>query len=144
MEITQQYKPTLHSLLSVIAGLVFIYLSIVVTGLGAAIAIPESVLNPMAKLSLTVALSVVDLITIGIPLAICFVMYAWLLKSFLKTINYYLVAAPYIMLLLFSFLEPGFSSNYSIYFVAQVFAKDLPFLVCVYLLGKASNNKSAA
>lgn len=144
MEITQQYKPTLHSLLSVIAGLVFIYLSIVVTGLGAAIAIPESVLNPMAKLSLTVALSVVYLITIGIPLAICFVMYAWLLKSFLKTINYYLVAAPYIMLLLFSFLEPGFSSNYSIYFVAQVFAKDLPFLVCVYLLGKTSNDKSAA
>ena len=144
MEITKQHKPNLYSLFSVTAGVAFVYLSIIVIGVGAAVAIPESILKPMVRFSPIIALSIVDLITIGIPVAICFFVFTWLFKLALKSINYYLFAAPYFLFMLYGLTNEGITNNDLTYYTAITVAKIIPVLLCVILLSKSVKGGNGA
>ncbi|MDG6098513.1 hypothetical protein EXU34_13755 [Alteromonas sp. ZYF713] len=141
---SHNFKLTLHGFISIIAGCVFIYLAMLLHGIGAAIYVPESVLRPMYMVSPTFALFLVTLDTVGIPMAICFGMYTWLLKIFIKTINYYLIAVPYLVFLVSGFLQYEVSSNDDGFSISQGIAINLPLLLCVYLFGKSGETRSGA
>ena len=144
MDMTHNFKLTLHGFISVIAGCVFIYLAMLIHGVGAAIYVPESVLRPMYMVSPTFALFLVTLATVGIPMAICFGMYTWLLKISIKTINYYLIAVPYLVFLVSGLLQHEVSGNDYGFSISQGIANNLPLLLCVYLFGKSGEKRSGA
>ena len=144
MEITEQYKPMLNNMLSLVAGLAFVYLAMFVTGIGAAVVVPEHVLKPMATFSPTIAISVVELITIGVSVAACFVLYSQLLKFSFQLTNYYLMAAPYIIFLILSMFELGRLGSDSVHFIVQVTVRNLPFAVCLYVLAKTGKFDTGA
>ena len=144
MDMTHNFKFTFHGFITLIAGCVFVYLAMLIHGVGAAIYVPESVLRPMYQLSPTFALFLVTLTTIGIPMAICFGMYTWLLKISIKTINYYLIAVPYFVFLVSGFLQYGVSGNDYGFSISQGIGNNLPLLLCVYLFGKSGETRSDA
>lgn len=135
------FKLTLYGFISVIAGCVFIYLAMLLHGVGSAIYVPESVLRPMYMVSPTFALFLVTLATVGIPMSICFGMYTWLLKIFIKTINYYLIAVPYLVFLVSGLLQYELSSNDYGFSISQGIANNLPLLLCIYLFGKSGETR---
>ncbi|GGW79653.1 hypothetical protein [Alteromonas halophila] len=138
MDITQHYKPNRESLLSISSGILFVYVAIFVISHGAAVAVPESMLLPMAELSPAFAFASVDLVTVGIPVAVSFVMFAWLLKRLIKNVNYYLLAAPFVMLMLYGLIQVSVNSDYFFYDASKLMMKTLPLLGCVkFLANKA-------
>ena len=92
----------------------------------------------------TFALFLVTFATVGIPMAICFGMYTWLLKIFIKTINYYLIAVPYFVFLVSGFLQYEVSGNDYGFSISQGIANNLPPLLSVYLFGKSGETRSGA
>ena len=91
--------------LSLLLSLLYFYLSIYLTGIGAAIAIPESIIKPLIETAPTLAFASIDLITIGIPLIALYVAFAMVIRHF----NHARSTVPYIILLLpflsYSFFE---------------------------------------
>ena len=81
---------------AVFLGALYAYLSIYIIGFGAAIAIPASVLAPVAKAAPTFAFAMVDLITIGIPLIVAYSLFVMTIKYFNSSKSYF----PYLILLL--------------------------------------------
>lgn len=55
--------------IAIFLGVLYAYLSIYIIGIGAAIAIPASILTPVVKAYPIVAFAIEDLITIGLPLS---------------------------------------------------------------------------
>lgn len=139
-----KYQLGILKLLSIVAGVVFVYLSIYVIGVGAAIAVPESILRPMFTVSPMIALSLVDFVTIGIPVAICFILFTWLIKLVIKTINYYLLVIPFVVFMLYALTDPRITSDAFAYQTAMTFAKIIPVLICVLLLSKWVKNGNGA
>ena len=144
MEIVGQYRSALSRLLTVVAGTFFVYLSIYGIGLGAAIAIPASILTPMAQLSPTMALSLTELITIGIPVALCFALFAWLCKLTIKTVNYYLLAAPFVVFMVHGLFNAGIVSDSFLFYSALTIGKLIPVLLVVFVLSKPVNRENNA
>lgn len=129
-------------LLSIIGGLVFVFLSVPLMGIGAAIAVPESILLPLMNVSPILAISMVDLITIGLPLGILFYATAWILKRKVRVIQYYFLATPFVFFMLFGLIGLVLPSEEIILYVAITVAKIIPVIACAVILSKlnASNN----
>ena len=68
-------------LLLFIFGCLFTYLSIPVIGYGSAIAIPTEVLSSLYDLSPNFALSMVDIVTLGLPLLALLLVFLFISKS---------------------------------------------------------------
>ena len=144
MEIVGKYRSALSRLLTVMAGTFFVYLSIYVIGLGAAVAIPASILTPMAQLSPTMALSLTELITIGIPVALCFALFAWLCNLTINTVNYYLLAAPFVVFMVHGLSNAGIASDSFLFYSALTIGKLIPVLLVVFVLSKPVNRENNA
>jgi hypothetical protein len=82
--------------LAILLGALYAYLSVYIIGIGAAIAIPASILTPVAKAYPTFAFAMVDLITIGLPLIVVYFLFVLSLKFFNSSKSYF----PYFLLLL--------------------------------------------
>lgn len=85
-------------IMAAILGIGFAYAAISISGLGAAIAIPSDFLKPVAQVSGLLALSLVDFVTIAVPLAAAFLVLTWFSKLLIKTPDatfYLLLLAPF-------------------------------------------------
>ena len=136
MEINQQYKPLVNRLLSFAAGVLFVYLSIVITGYGAAIAIPEKILLPLMRLSPTFALSLTHFFTIGLPLTVSFYFLALIFRLLFRMINASFLVAPFILFMLYGLVTIAHNSDDMWYIIALTLAKLLPVLICAIFLAK--------
>ncbi|WP_063703642.1 hypothetical protein [Pseudoalteromonas gelatinilytica] len=100
-------------LLLFIFGCLFAYLSIPVIGYGAAIAIPTVVLSPLYELSPNFALSMVDIVTLGLPLLALLLVFLLISKSLYlkdKAYSYFILLTPFFALHLY-FAFNTFSAN---------------------------------
>lgn len=66
-----QYK---HYLLAISFGLGLAYASIFIVGFGAAVAIPADIVKPLAQYSALLSSTLIDLVTIALPLAAAFLL----------------------------------------------------------------------
>jgi len=100
-------------LLLFIFGCLFAYLSIPVIGYGAAIAIPTEVLSALYDLSPNFALSMVDFVTLGLPLLALLLVFLLISKSLYlkdKAYSYFILLTPFLALHLY-FAFNTFSAN---------------------------------
>ena len=128
-------------LLLFIFGCLFAYLSIPVVGVGSALAIPSEILTPLYDLSPKFALTVIDIVTLGIPLiALLFVfllLSKWLyLKD--KSYSYFILLIPFLALhLYFAF------NTFSAIFDNTTLLASLPkYLLLIIFVALFSNNKN--
>ncbi|MGB0937147.1 MAG: hypothetical protein ACPGTQ_06800 [Colwellia sp.] len=84
------------TVLAIFLGTLYAYLSVYITGIGAAISIPASILTPVAKAYPIFAFGIVDLITIGLPLIVVYFLFALMVKYFNSSKSYF----PYMALLI--------------------------------------------
>ncbi|WP_298445864.1 hypothetical protein [uncultured Ferrimonas sp.] len=89
------------TMLAIFLGVLYAYLSVYIIGIGAAVAIPASILTPVAKAYPTFAFAMVDLITIGFPLLIVYFLFVLIVKYFNSSNSYF----PYLALLVPFFIQ---------------------------------------
>jgi hypothetical protein len=93
-----------NRVIAVILGVALAYASIAIAGIGAAIAIPADILKPVAQVSGLLAFTLVDLVTIAVPLAAAFLVVAFASKLVTKKPDltfYALLLAPVVLLQLY-------------------------------------------
>ena len=92
--------------IALVLGVVFL-LCIWITGVGAAIAVPSVVLNPVAQVSGFLALALVDFFTVSISVAVSFLMIGLFGRSLVENPSrhfYLLLLAPLLFLKIYFFL----------------------------------------
>jgi hypothetical protein len=79
---------TKTTVVATLLGIFYAYLSVYIIGFGAAIAIPASLLTPIAELDLILAFAMADIITIAIPLIIVYFIFVFTVKYFNSSNSY--------------------------------------------------------
>jgi hypothetical protein len=113
------------SILSVFLGVLFAYVSVIVLGYAATVAVPE-----FAKSSPMVAISAIDLIAAGLPLSIIFVVFALIIKRVghnKSYLPYILLALPFFALHIFI----GAFAEFNSVFFATTLPKYIVVVICV-------------
>ncbi|MFN4055233.1 MAG: hypothetical protein ACK4GU_10200 [Alishewanella aestuarii] len=72
--------------IALILGLVLAYAALWIIGVGAAIAIPAELLRPLAQVSTVLAFTLVDVLTIAVPLTAAFLILAFVVKLLIKSL----------------------------------------------------------
>jgi len=93
-----------NRVIAVILGIALAYASIAIIGIGAAIAIPSDILKPVVQVSGLLAFTLVDLVTIAVPLTAAFLVLALVSKLVIKKPDatfYALLLAPLVILQLY-------------------------------------------
>jgi hypothetical protein len=144
MGIDFQNKPVINQLSSAVIGVLFVLVAISIIGYGAAVAIPKNILAPLHEFSPTLAYFLVDFVTIGIPLAVTFYFVAWIAERFVGINKYYMLAAPFVIFMLYGLIGNGISNSTVFFYSAITVAKILPVLVSVVLLSRSGKNEIGA
>lgn len=128
----------------VVLGLIFAYFSITIIGYGAAIAIPVTILEPLAKSTPSFAFALIDLLTLGVPLIIFYILLVQLTKL-LKVNNNHLVyvflALPFYFLHLYLFIIT-FPDSEVAFYLASTLPKYVLLGLCVWYLSKQRLKKA--
>lgn len=93
---------------ALILGLVLAYAALWIIGVGAAIAIPAELLKPLAQVSTVLAFTLVDVLTIAVPLTAGFLILAFVVKLLIKKPDvscYLLLLAPLVLTQLYFTLQ---------------------------------------
>ena len=136
MEINLQNKPFANRFLSFAAGVLFVYLSIVIMGYGSAIAVPEKILLPLMQLSPTFALSLIDFFTIGLPLTVSFYLFTLIFRRLFHMVNSSFLVAPFILFMVYGLATIAHNNDDVWYNLALTLAKLLPVLLCAIFLAR--------
>ena len=118
------------------------YAAVLLMGYGAAVAISEDVLRPLMMLSPALALALADFITMGIPAAVLFCLFALALKHFSGMAHPPMLVAPFVLFMLFGLLTIFESNDGKIIYIAQTMAKVLPVIACALYLAKTEASNS--
>ena len=128
----------------IILGSIFAYSSIAIIGYGAAIAIPSNFLEPMVEVAPSFAFVVLDLLTLGLPLTIAYLVFV-LVSKLIKANNinhaYILLAVPFFLLHLYLFIITYPDSEVILYLVMTL-PKYILLGLCVCYLSKQWHKKS--
>lgn len=127
-----------NRIVPLILGIVLAYASISITGFGAAVAIPADILKPMVQVSGLLAFTVVDLLTIAVPLAAAFLGLAFFTKWVVKQPDvffYGLLLAPMVLLQLYLMVQsqPQMLSN-----IIPTLPRYLVFAACFYFVARST------
>ncbi len=93
---------------ALILGLVLAYAARWIIGVGAAIAIPAELLRPLAQVSTVLAFTLVDVLTIAVPLTAAYLILAFVVKLLIKKPDvscYLLLLAPLVLTQLYFTLQ---------------------------------------
>ena len=123
--------------IALVLGVVFALLSVWITGVGAAIAVPSIVLKPIAQVSGFLALVLVDFFTVSIPVAVSFLMVALFGRSLVENPRrrfYLLLLAPLIFLQIYFFL---LMPQEAVYVVSTMLPRYFLLILCIYLLTRS-------
>ncbi|BCO17615.1 hypothetical protein KUC3_04720 [Alteromonas sp. KC3] len=125
---------------SLLMGVLFAFLAVNIIGFGAAIAIPKALLTPLVSLSSTLGLTLVNTITIGIPLAIAYALISVLAKQFEASVNHLVLVSPFVFLML-SFLPNVLLRSHDVTYSLSLFMANIAptLLLAVYLAKKQRN-----
>ncbi len=94
-------NPIKNTVISILLGGGFAYLSIFLAGIGAAIAIPDPMLDPLVFTSPTLGFAIVNLLTIGVPLLAAYMAISYFSRLVFKHVSYILLATPFLLLNLY-------------------------------------------
>jgi hypothetical protein len=122
--------------ISLIIGISFVFAAIIAFGYGAAVAIPKSILHPLVSFSPIFAFTLVDFFTQGIPAVLIFALLSLAIKLSKVKAVYTLLAMPFVLFMLSALPELLASKTNSNFYLASVFAKTLPVVVCALFLAK--------
>jgi len=117
-------------IVSVLLGLLFAYLSVIILGYSAAYPVPE-----FAQSYPIMAISAIDLIVAGIPLAIVFSFSAQIIKRVGKNVgylSYILLALPFFVISIFF----GSFGNFDFAFFAATIPKHIVIVFCIIYFAK--------
>ncbi|WP_334032050.1 hypothetical protein [Alteromonas sp. P256] len=144
MEINLQNKPLANRSLFFAAGVLFVCLSIVIMGYGAAVAVPEKMLLPLMQLSPTLALSLTSFITIGLPLTLSFYLLAVIFRRLFNMVNSSFLIAPFFVFMVYGLATIAHNNDDMWYNLALTLSKLLPVLLCAIFLARqnVSSNKT--
>ena len=144
MEMNLKNKPLANRSLSFAAGVLFVCLSIVIMGYGAAVAVPEKMLLPLMQLSPTLALSLTSFITIGLPLTLSFYLLAIIFRRLFNMVNSSFLIAPFILFMVYGLATIAHNNDDMWYNFALTLVKLLPVLLCAIFLARqnVSSNKT--
>ena len=132
-----------NPVIAVVLGIALAYASIVITGIGAAVAIPADILKPVAQVSGLLAFTLVDLFTIAVPLAAAFLVVAFASKLVISKPDftfYALLLAPLVLLQLYFVVQ---SQPQMLNSLVTTLPRYLLLAVCFYLLVRSSNRANA-
>lgn len=120
--------------IALILGLVLAYAALWIIGVGAAIAIPAELLKPLAQVSTVLAFTLVDVLTIAVPLTAAFLILAFVVKLLIKKPDvsfYLLLLAPLVLTQLYFTLQaqPIILDN-----LLVMLPRYLPLVACLYFL----------
>ena len=129
--------------IAVILGIALAFASVVIVSYGAAVAIPADILNPVAQISGLLAFTLVDLLTIAVPLAAAFVIVAFASKLVISKpdFNFYvLLLAPLVLLQLYFVAQsqPQMLNN-----IVTTLPRMLLLAVCFYFFVRSSKQANA-
>ncbi|XQW83591.1 hypothetical protein ACOYR1_10525 [Thalassotalea piscium] len=122
----------------VVLGLIFVYFSITIIGYGVAIAIPANILEPLAKSIPSLAFALIDLITLGVPLVIFYILLVQLsklLKANDNPLAYVYLVLPFYFLHLYSYIIT-FPNSEVVFYLASTLPKYVLLGLCVWYLSK--------
>ena len=125
---------------SLLMGVLFAFLAVNIIGFGAAIAIPKALLTPLVSLSSTFGFTLVNTITIGIPLAIAYAVISVLAKQFEASVNHLVLVSPFVFLML-SYLPSVLLRSHDVAYSLSLFMANIAptLLLAVYLAKKQRN-----
>lgn len=134
------------TVLGIFLGILYAYLSVDIIGIGAAIAIPASILTPVAKAYPTFTFASVDLITIGLPLIVVYFLFVLIIKYFNSSKSYF----PYLVLLvpfciqhIYFFVIMGQTQDW-VYTLATIMPRYIAIvLFALYFVKRAVNQAKA-
>ena len=128
----------LNRAVAVFLGIALAYASVVIIGIGAAIAIPAEILKPVAQLSFLLAFTLVDLFTIAIPLAAAFLVLAFASKLVIKKPDatfYLLLLVPLVLFQLYYLLQ---AQPQLLYVLVTTLPRYLLLAACFYFLARST------
>lgn len=132
-----------NRVIAVIFGVALAYASITIAGIGAAVAIPEGILKPVAQVSVLLAFTLVDLFTIAVPLAAAFLIVAFASKLVISKPDftfYALLLAPLVLLQLYFVAQ---SQPQMLNSIVTTLPRYLLLAVCFYFLVRRSKRANA-
>jgi hypothetical protein len=127
-------------------GVLYAYLTSHVIGIGAAIAIPASILYPVVKSYPTFAFAMVDLITVGFPLIILYILFALTVKYFNSSKNYFpylALLAPLFFVIIYESVTIGKPQDWS-HSLAIITSRYIGIAVLALLFAKRAENQTKA
>ena len=131
-----------NRVIAVILGIALAYVSVVIAGIGAAVAIPADILKPVAQVSGLLAFILVDLCTIAVPLAAAFLVLAFASKLVIKKTDftfYALLIAPLVLLQLYFVAQ---SQPQMLNSIVTTLPRYLLLAVCFYFLVRSTNREN--
>ena len=132
-----------NRVIAVILGIALAYVSVVIAGIGAAVAIPADILKPVAQVSGLLAFILVDLCTIAVPLAAAFLVLAFASKLVIKKTDftfYALLIAPLVLLQLYFVAQ---SQPQMLNSIVTTLPRYLLLAVCFYFLVRSTKQADA-
>lgn len=127
-----------NRVIAVILGIALAYVSVVIAGIGAAVAIPADILKPVAQVSGLLAFILVDLFIIAVPLAAAFLVLAFASKLVIKKTDftfYALLLAPLVLLQLYFVTQ---SQPQMLSSIVTTLPRYLLLAVCFYFLVRST------
>ncbi len=131
-------------MVSLMLGVLYAYISIPVMGIGAAIAIPSSIIAPIANTYPIIALALIDIVTIGLPLMVIYFLLALLVNYFNSNKHYFpflLLLTPFLLQQFFFLFLVGQSSE-SINTFATIMPRYILIAAVALYLSISAKNKS--
>ena len=144
MEAIRKHHGYIDYAVNLITGILFIFAVIMAFGYGAAVAIPESILEPLVAFSLTLAFALVDLFTQGIPAVIIFVLLSLAIKLFKVRVVYTILAMPFVLFMLSALPELLANASGSGFHLTSICVKTLPVVICALFLAKQDKVNNGA
>ena len=126
--------------IAIILGLALAWASVFIAGIGAAVSVPADLLSPIAQVSSLLAFTLVDLITIAIPLSAAFLIVAFIGKTLQKKPNllfYVLLRAPLIALQLYLLLQP---QQQLLFTLVTTLPRYILLAICFYFLVRSTKS----
>ncbi|MGQ8364026.1 hypothetical protein [Glaciecola sp. 1036] len=135
-------EPFYKHVIAILIGVTLAYMSIFIIGAGAAIAIPSEILKPLVQISSMFAFTLVDLVTIAVPLSLTYLVLAFLGAKLIKapSVTFYaLVLIPLILLQLYFILQSQAQETFNL---ATTFPRLLLLVTVFYVFARNVNRSN--
>lgn len=128
---------------AIVLGIALAWASVYIAGIGAAVAVSADILKPVAQLSSLLAFTLVDLLTIAVPLAAAFLVFALASKLVITKPDvtfYVLLLAPLVLSQLYFVVQ---SQPQMFHNIITTLPRYLLLAVCFYFLVRSTKRTNA-